>query len=500
MKAQNVSNAEAESLAAAASIALGPGASFAGAGANSDNTVNNDVEAYIEGSSALSKSSVTAASGVAVTAYENGDYDSEVGSGAIAIGLAGASIGVSTSKNTDTSTVKATVDNVSINAASFELSATGFDLVTAETIATSLALAIGGAGAGGDASSSVTPNYQVVVGSGATVVTTTGDIDLEAKATREAAASLLAIAGGVVAIGISTTETTIGGDTSVTVAGGASLTSGAAMTIAASSIESTNSQAGAIASSGIVGYGGSTATSTTNETTGVSIGDVSGSTTPVATTLMASGNIEILSYSNTATASATATNDALSLGFTDGSPTANLTITDPSTATLGASVGVTSTLGNISIDAATDDASVKSNATGQGGSLVADFSATSTTSVTDHATTEIGKKSTLTANLGTILVQSMTTADANATANGNSGGAFDASSATATTTVDAPALTQVDDGATLSAEVVQINAQGYKAPRRAASSPRRLQRPARRSRARRRLAGESPSRTPRPRP
>ena len=49
VKAQNVSNAEAESLAAAASIALGPGASFAGAGANSDNTVNNDVEAYIEG-------------------------------------------------------------------------------------------------------------------------------------------------------------------------------------------------------------------------------------------------------------------------------------------------------------------------------------------------------------------------------------------------------------------------------------------------------------------
>ena len=293
------------------------------------------------------------------------------------------SIGVSTSINTDSSNRQGDCRQCCdpwciIRSLGF----TGFDLVTAETIATSLAAAIGGAGAGGNASSSVTPNVQVVVGSGATVVTTTGDLDLEAEGAREAAASLVAIAGGVVAIGISTTETTIGGDTSVTVGGGASLTSGAAMTISASSIEETNSQAGAVASSGIVGYGSSTATSTTNETTGVSIGDVSGAATPVATILLASGDIEILSYSNTTLASATATNDALSLGFTDGNPTATLTVTDPSTATLGASVNLTSTLGNISIDATTDDAGVASNATGQGGSLVADFTTASTTSLT----------------------------------------------------------------------------------------------------------------------
>ena len=146
--------------------------------------------------------------------------------------------------------------------------------------------------------------------------------------------------------------------------------------------------------------------------------------------------------------------------FAEGNPTANLMVTDPSTATLGANVTATSTLGNLSINATTNDAGVKSNTDAEGGGFVKAVSSTSTTTLKDAATSMVGVGSSLTALLGTILVQSTTTADANATAGANGGGVGDISSATATTTVTAPSLSTVGEGATLSADIVRINAQG----------------------------------------
>ena len=109
------SNDSALSVAASASVALAEvSLSFSAQAHDAYTTIHNTVAAFVQGGSATAKSTIGAGGDVTITAGESSSLDTRVGSGAIAIGLIGGSLGVSTAENTVTSTVTAYIDNASL--------------------------------------------------------------------------------------------------------------------------------------------------------------------------------------------------------------------------------------------------------------------------------------------------------------------------------------------------------------------------------------------------
>ena len=84
---------------------------------------------------------------------------------------------------------------------------------------------------------------------------------------------------------------------------------------------------------------------------------------------------------------------------------------------------------------------------------------TATTNLTDPATASVGTGSMLSAPWGTLLVQSQTATDANAASTSDDRGLGASSSATSNTTVTSDATTEVT-GAGLSARIVDVKATG----------------------------------------
>ena len=108
----------------------------------------------------------------------------KVGSGAIAIGVVGGSLGISTVETTFTSSVSAYIDNAAVtttNGGNIKISASSQDTATTLGVATSLALTLGGAGAGATITVNVSPNVEAYAGSGASL-SAAGDIDIAATA------------------------------------------------------------------------------------------------------------------------------------------------------------------------------------------------------------------------------------------------------------------------------------------------------------------------------
>jgi hypothetical protein len=131
------------------------GISLALAGADSVNTITNDVESYL-----LNSSSVTALGGaVTLTATDGSDIEANGGGLGIAVGIssegtgAGVSIGESAAVNTIDNTVKATIDNsdVSATGADVALSATEGSQEWALTIGGAVSVGASGEGAGAGA-------------------------------------------------------------------------------------------------------------------------------------------------------------------------------------------------------------------------------------------------------------------------------------------------------------------------------------------------------------
>ncbi len=202
--------AGAFALAASVSASFSlTGVGFSGGGASSTNTITNDVESYITGASPTSKSDVTAADQVTVSASETGLITATVGAGALSFAPFGASVGISLSSNQINSTIEAVVDNVKINAGSIQISSTATDTINPITTVAS-AFAATAAGAGGNASATVDPIVQTYVGSGAVLNAATGDVSITSTSNGTATSSNSDYSGSFIAIGDSHAEATIG--------------------------------------------------------------------------------------------------------------------------------------------------------------------------------------------------------------------------------------------------------------------------------------------------
>ena len=83
---------------------------------------------------------MTALGDVTVSAAETGTIDATVGSVAFAVGVGGASVGVSLTQDSDPSTIKATMVNADVTGRAIQVTAGATDGVTADTLATSFAI------------------------------------------------------------------------------------------------------------------------------------------------------------------------------------------------------------------------------------------------------------------------------------------------------------------------------------------------------------------------
>ncbi|MCU0963385.1 MAG: hypothetical protein MUF48_25115, partial [Pirellulaceae bacterium] len=203
LEAESTSTITALSVAASLSVAVAPvGVSFSGAGADSTNTIASQIIACID-----NNSSVTATGKVDLSAIDLPTTTADVGSGTLSGGVAGASVGVSLSDNTINNTVKAYVNQGSVTADGpvyITSSATG--VINALTVATSVAISIGGAGAGGDARATITSGVEAYAGSGATLAAGQ-DVEIKATSDYHATADSYGISGGFIAIGVSLAAT-----------------------------------------------------------------------------------------------------------------------------------------------------------------------------------------------------------------------------------------------------------------------------------------------------
>ena len=199
LQAQSTSTITALSVAASLSVAVAPaGLSFSGAGADSTNTMASQIIACID-----NNSSVTATGKVDLSATDLPTTTADVGSGTLSVGVAGASVGVSLSDNTINNTVKAYVNQGSVTAdGPISITSRSTGVIDALTVATSVAISIGGAGAGGDARATITSSVEAYAGGGATLAAGQ-DVEIKATSDYHATADSYGISGGFIAIGAS---------------------------------------------------------------------------------------------------------------------------------------------------------------------------------------------------------------------------------------------------------------------------------------------------------
>ncbi|MEO0518743.1 MAG: DUF4347 domain-containing protein, partial [Cyanobacteria bacterium P01_A01_bin.116] len=186
-----------ENTAVAASLAVSKspaGVSLSGAGASVDITTTNTVEAFIR-----NVDDVKATDDIHLTATDNPTVHGTVGTGALAAGVAGASVGVSTTDITIDNTVRTYIDDATVNSDDLMLSATSTPDIEALAVATSVAVSIGGAGAGAEATATVKSDVEARIGSGADITATT--VSLAANSTDNVKAESYGVSAGMVSIG-----------------------------------------------------------------------------------------------------------------------------------------------------------------------------------------------------------------------------------------------------------------------------------------------------------
>ncbi len=258
VEATTPSSSHIKSLGVAASV--GGGASvaslgLAGGGAGATNMITDTVQADIDQSS-----KVSAALLVSVMATDNAQVTTTVGSGALAAGAVGASIGVSVQTTTVNDTVTAYINApVSVTVGNVVVTSGSTVTITGLAVATSVALGGGAfAGSGANTESTIEGTVSAYVGSSGTItVPFYGDITVNATSTQNAQSNSYgaSLAGGTVsvAIGVSLGTATIDGTTEAYMSG--TVDQGANLTV-----EATNSStAGATiyALAGGLGLGGS---------------------------------------------------------------------------------------------------------------------------------------------------------------------------------------------------------------------------------------------------
>ncbi|NBU41991.1 MAG: hypothetical protein EBS51_14565, partial [Planctomycetia bacterium] len=162
---QATSEADVSSLgvAVAASVAVGKATgAFAGAGARGTVTFASTITAEID-------AGTVSATDVTIAAVDRDQSEQNtIGTGGLAIGVIGGSIGVSLTETTAKNTVSARIGAAGVTAMTggITIDVRGGHSLAAETVVTSVAVAIGGSGAGGHAFATDTSTYRATVATG----------------------------------------------------------------------------------------------------------------------------------------------------------------------------------------------------------------------------------------------------------------------------------------------------------------------------------------------
>jgi len=302
LTAVSTSEIDAVSVAVSISAAVAPASlSFSGAGASSTNTTTGEILTYID------NSTVTAAGSVTVSAEDDSTAVADVGSGALNVGLVGASVGVSLSDNTIHNTVKAYLDDAAVTAdGDIGIRAESEGEIDALTVATSVALSAGGAGAGGDADASILTTVEAYAGPGVTL-SAGGDIMIKAFSDYDADADSYGIAGGTAAVGASLASASANGSVTAHIDGSVT---GGDLAVQAEAIRLADAQAFSLAG-GVYAGSGSDADATASPAVSAYVGD---GVHPVS--IDVSGNVAVLSHSQAkATADAQGVQVSMTLGM-----------------------------------------------------------------------------------------------------------------------------------------------------------------------------------------
>jgi hypothetical protein len=214
------SNSSIESLAVAASISATVSIAslgLAGGGASAANDLSNDLESFIGDESTVTTNGVRGSGAIKVSASDQAQIHSAVGSGALTLlSAVGASIGVSVAENNVNNTVKAYIGKALVTSLNddLEVSANSMAKIEGLSVATSVAIsATGFAGAGGDAKSTIASTVEAYT-TGEATLEAGQDISFKAISNHEAKANTYGIAAaGLAAVGTSLAKTIVGGST-----------------------------------------------------------------------------------------------------------------------------------------------------------------------------------------------------------------------------------------------------------------------------------------------
>ena len=474
-------NATIKTVTVGGAVAVGAGVEVgvgvAVAGSDSNNTIDNNVDAYIAGGSTVAAQggslSIDATDTSIITAGGGGlGVGVGVGPGLFGAGLAAAA-GFAVATNDVNNSVLAYVDNSSASATgnSVTIAATESATMTAVTVGGAVAVAVASIGFAGAAaigvgkSTNTTSNtVEAYLAHGATVTTTTsGDVSLTATdspiLTAKTVAASVSFAGGLVAgtvaISAAIANNSVG-DTVETYADNSTINSAGKITmtaimpttamIQATSVAASVAISGAAAGAAFAGAGANS-TNTVNDTISSYIDGTSPSS---GSTVKAAGNISLSAEENapiTSEVGAGAGSGAV-IGGSIGVSLASNTVSSNISA-YADNAKVTSTGGQISIGSSSNDSgntlSVATAIAAALGGAGAGSNATAT--VSPNVSAYAGSGATLNAS-GSIMITATTTNTAIAKTFGIAGGFVAIGTSTTTATASGSANAYVDGAIT----------------------------------------------------
>ena len=426
VNATSTAQANAFGVAVAASITAGKGAAFSGSGANSTNTITNTVTAAIQNGATVHANGTSAGAGVQVSAAKNDTIVATVGTGALAIGYIGGSVGVSLTTNTVGGQVSAFIGGATVTTVGQDINvnAESGNNITGQAVATALSVSIGGAGAGGNSSSEDDTTTSAYVGAGSSIATLQavkngasryGALNIATNAGGMVSAETDGGAGGLVAIGAFLASATVGGGTASYFGNGVSLAVG---NLAVKATGSRQASSTTIAAGiGIAGGQGTNATTTMSDNVEAYLGtQASAAPATSESTYALNGSLQVSAIS-TDTGNSLA-GAGLGGGFAISGNTASSTVNPTVRAYVSDNINVTTPANqNVTVSASATNTS-KSDVTGI---VAAGFGVGVSKAVaTDSATVlaDVGQGTLTVGGNLSIAVSSIDTATANSHASG----------------------------------------------------------------------------------
>ena len=214
-------------VAVAASVAgsISFGAALSGAGATATDNTGSTIAAFIDGGA-----TVDATGSVVVQATDSASVTSNVGSGALSFGLIGASAGVSLLNDEIGDQVKAFIGDATVMSTTGDVDvfSTTTATINALGVATAVSISLGGAGAGVQTTATDNVVTQADLAKGADVTANAGGLEVEAKSTPNISAQSDGGTGGILAIGVTETLADLQGATKADIGEGVTVNVGSA--------------------------------------------------------------------------------------------------------------------------------------------------------------------------------------------------------------------------------------------------------------------------------